>query len=222
MVKDVLKAAAPVMVGFLGSRMIINKVAPRLPLIDRLPVSIQRPTVAILTAAGVHVLASKVSAIGKYRGGIMTGVGLSVLESLISAFAPASVKAMIGLSGDGIYDQALADYVTVGDYMTVGADPIDDDIALSDYLTVGQVEEELGALGDGLEQELGMGLEEELGAVRGGLDEGVSQSAMLAPVPARQFVGPVPARSFTKQVPHAGGGFDNPNVLYTGIFGGGF
>jgi hypothetical protein len=67
-----------------------------------------------------------------------------------------------------------------------------------------------------------MGLEEELGQDGGLVGAGVSQSSMLAPIPARQFVGPVPARSFTRSVPHAGAGYDNPNVLYTGIFGGGF
>ena len=132
-------------------------------------------------------------------------MGVNLLSEIIGAFAPASVKAMIGMS----------DYVELGDFIQTGATPIDDDIALSDYLTTGQLEQELGAMGDGLQQELG--LEQELG-----IDEGVSTSAMLAPVGARSFVQPVPSRSFTSAVPGISAGFDNPNGLYNGIFGGGF
>ena len=67
----------------------------------------------------------------------------------------------------------------------------------------------------GIEEELGMGdsLSNNLG--------GVTRASMMAPVPAKNFLGPVPGRSWTKPVAHAGAGYDNPGVLYNGIFRGG-
>lgn len=207
---DLAKQAIPVLLGLYGARLIANKIGPRLPGISALG-ALAAPVAAVGTVIGVNFLTKKVGALAKYRTGLLLGSALAALDSLVTAFAPASVKTMLGV-GD-IYDQAMGEYVAVGDYIQmggveeelgdyiqVGADPIDDDIAMSG------VEEELG----GVEEELGNDL---LG--------GVSQGSLMKQVPQRRFLEPVPARSFTKNVRTAGQGYDNPNTLYQGIFAGG-
>lgn len=216
----VIKAAIPVAVSLYGARFVTNYLSTLGPVANitgRLG-SFARPAVAGITLVGAHFATKKgPTALKKHRASIMVGTGINLIDSLIGAFAPESVKSMFGLGDHGMYSQ-MGDYVTVDDYVTVGdAPPIDDDIALADYVTVGQVEEELGML------EAELGAEEDLGdALSRPLLGGVSQSAMLAPVRPKSMVAPVPARSFTKRVAHAGGGYDKPDVLYTGIFGGGF
>jgi hypothetical protein len=210
---DIVKTAAPAVGSLLVSRIASGFLAPKVPMIDKLGPA-AKPVVSAAVLFGMTYV-SKMGPLAKYRRELLIGSGINLLLDVASAFLPANVKSMLQLGDNGIYDRALSDYVQVGDYLTTGATPIDDNITLSDYITTGAVEEELGQLGDGLEQELG--LEEELG-----IDEGVSQSAFLAPVQQRSFLSPVPARSFTQQVPRAGAGLDNPGLLYTGIFGGGF
>ncbi len=212
MFKTIAMEALPVGAGFLATRLVVNKFGGMIPGVSSLG-AFSKPVLSAALLFGVSKV--PMGPFAKHRRGVLIGAGLNLLCDLIGAVAPASLKSMIGLGDAGIYDRALSDYVQVGEYLTTGATPIDDDIALSDYITVGGgVEQELG-----LEEELG--LSEELGD-ENSFGEGVSQSAMLAPVPQRSFVEPVPARSFTKNVPHAGAGFDNPNVLYTGIFSSGF
>lgn len=209
MLVDLAKQALPVLAGLYGAKFLANKVGPKLPGVSSLG-SFAGPAVAVGVVLGVNFATKKVGALAKYRNGLMIGAGLAALDSLIGAFAP-GVKAAIGM-GD-IYDQAMGEYVAVGDYIQMGAEPIDDDIAMSDYIQVG-AEEELGAV----EEELGMGVEEELG---NDLLGGVSQSSLMKVVPQRKFLEPVPARSFTKAIRTAGPGYDNPNTLYQGIFAGG-
>lgn len=206
MLIDMAKQAAPVLVGLYVSRMLASKIAPMLP---ASLASYGGPLVAIGLVFGVNIATKKVGALAKYRTPLMLGTALAALDSVIKTFAPASVKQMIG----------VGDYVQMGDYLSVGAMPIDDNIAMSDYIAVGSdgVEQELGM--GGVEQELGMGVEEELG---NDLLGGVSQSSMLAMVPSKQFLSPVPARSFTEQIPAAGAGYDNAGKLYQGVFRGGF
>lgn len=204
MITGIVKRAFPVFAGWLGTKFLIKTVVPKLPLVDKLGI-FAGPVVSALAIPGYALAAKRVAILRKHQPEVMIGMGINLLEQLITSFAPSSVKSLIGMS----------DYVELGDYIQTGAAPIDDDIALSDYLTTGQVEQELGQLGDGLQQELG--LEQELG-----IDEGVSTSQMLAPVSARSFVAPVPSRSFTQAVPRFGAGFDNAGSLYTGVFGGGF
>ncbi len=209
MVIGLAKRALPVLAGWMGARIVISKIAPRIPLIDRLG-TLQAPVMAAALPVAYHYLSKKVSILNKYKSEVMLGMGINFVQTLISTFAPASVKAALGMGG--MYDaMQMGEYVGLSDYLMTGQAPIDDDIALSDYITVG-AEEELGS--DGLQQELG--LEQELGDIGG-----VSQSSMMAPVPTRGFLGPIPTRSFTRQVPGAGVGFDNAGTLYTGIFGGG-
>jgi hypothetical protein len=173
---------------------------------------------------GAHMATKKVKPLKKHRGGIMLGTGLNLIDNVLMAFAPDNVKAMFGLADYGIYDEAMSDYVEVGDYLEVGADPIDDDITLSDYVEVGQLEEELGALEEELGLEEDLGVEEELGAdpLSRAYLGGVPRSAMLRQVGRKPMVAAIPARSFTRRVRHAGAGYDKPGVLYGGIFSGGF
>lgn len=218
MLIDLVKRAIPVLASIYGTRFVINKIGPHIPMINRLG-AFQGPVLATLAAVGAHYATKKVGKLAKYRTEIMLGTGLNLLDVVVKTFAPASVKSMLGI-GD-IYDQAMGDYLSVGgmgDYLSVGGTPIDDDIAMSDYIAVGSdgVEEELGF---GVEEELGFGVEEELG---NDLLGGVSQGAMVRQVPTRGFLEPVPARSFTRNIPAASAQLDNPGSLFQGVFRGGF
>lgn len=199
----IAKEALPVLLGLYGSRIVVSQFGPMIPGVSNLG-ALQGPVLAVGTLVGLSFLTGKVSALAKHRNAILLGSALNALDSLISAFAPASLKGMIG----------TGEYVGVGEYIGVGATPIDDDLALSDYIAVGSdgVEEELG-----LEEELGV--EEELGNDMLG---GVTQGSMLKQVPGRQFLAPVPTRSFTRQIPAATSAYDNPGSMYQGIFRGGF
>lgn len=204
MLIDLAKRALPVLIGFYGTRILVNRLGPMLPGVSSLG-TLQAPVLAVGGVVGVHFLTKKVGALAKHRNELMLGAGLSALDAIFHTFAPASVKAALG----------MGDYVALGDYIGVGAVPLDDNMTLSDYIAVG---------GDGIEQELGLeeelGVEEELGNdLLGGMPGGAS---ILAPVPRRNFLAQVPARSFTKQIPAAGGSYDNPGQLYNGIFNGGF
>lgn len=216
---DSVKMVLPFGVSLYGSRFVTgiiqNKLMPMIPL----PIGAQyhRPIAATAVMAGMHFANKRVGSIKKHSMAVMVGAGLNVLDSILAAFAPASVKGMLGV-GD-IYDSAIGDYLEVGDYVQIGNDPpMDDDITMADYVQVG-LEEELGM---GVEEELG--LEEELGAdtLSRPLLGGVPASSMLAPIPSQSMLAPIPARSFTKRVPRAGAGYDKSSVLYGGIFSGGF
>lgn len=210
---DVLKMALPVALSLYGARFISKQLAPRLPGFSSIPAAMQGPVMAGVMVVGAHFLTSKVRMLQKYRTGAMIGTGVNLVDALLGAIAPANIKAMFGV-GD-IYDNGLSDYVTMGDYMSVGS-PIDDDITLRDYIEVGAVQEELG-----VEEELG--LEEELGS---SLDRaylgGTSSESMLRTVGQTSMIAAVPERSFTRDIRRAGSGYDKADVLYGGIFGGGF
>lgn len=205
MIIDVLKQAAPALIGLYGARFLVQKIAPMIPGASGIiPAAYQTPVFAVGAVVAMNYATKKIGFLAKYRTGLMLGTGLAALDAIFQAFAPASVKQLVGMS----------DYIAVGDYVQMGAVPIDDSIAMSDYIAVG---------GDGVEEELGLeeelGVEEELG---NDLLGGVSAGSMLKTVPARQFLEPVPARSFTKQIGAASASFDNPGGLYQGIFRGGY
>jgi hypothetical protein len=214
---NAVKSAVPIAASLYLTRILINKLGPRVPGLDKLGRA-AKPAMAALVVVGANY-ATKKGPLAKWRNGILIGTSLNLVDSLVSAFAPDSVKSMFGLGDSGMYDQAMGEFVTVNDYLEVG-EPIDDDIALSDYVETSGIEEELGAI----QEELGV--EEELGALEGGAGPrrlgGVSQSSMLKALKQSSAIGTVPTRSFTKRIPHAGQGYDNPATLYTGIFGGGF
>lgn len=211
MLIDLAKQAAPVLVALYGSKMLVSKLGPMIPGVTSLG-TMQGPVLAIGAVLGMNYATKKVAALAKYRGPLMLGTALAALDALFQAFAPASVKSMLGM-GD-VYS-SMGEYVAVGEYLSVDGTPIDDDIAMGDYVAVGS---------DGVEEELGiseeLGVDEELGNDM--LLGGVSQSSMLKQVPTKQFLQPVPARSFTKQIPAASAAYDSPGSMYQGVFRGGF
>jgi hypothetical protein len=204
---DFAKQAIPVALGFLASRIIVGTVGPMLP-VSSLG-SLQNPVMSLAALVATHFATKKVGALAKHRSELMIGSTLNLLGSAFSAFAPASVKSLVGMS----------DYVQMGDYVAVGgAPPLHERFTLSDYVAVGSdgVQEELG-----LEEELGV--EEELGNVLlGGMPGPVSGGGLMKQVPSQAFIQPVPARSFTKQIPAAGTTYDAASDVYSGIFGGRF
>lgn len=218
---DTLKSAAPVAAALYGTRFISRWAAPRIPGFNMVPAVAQGPVMAGLMVFGAHFLTKKVGKLSKYRGQILLGAGLNLVDQIVSAVAPASVKGAFGLGEyHSVYDNALSDYIAVG------ASPLDDEITLSDYVEVGQLEEELGAMEElGLMEELG---EAEASANAATIDAsnaflgGVSQSAMMKPIASQPMVAAIPTRSFTRKVPRAGTGYDSSKTLYTGIFAGGF
>lgn len=158
----VIKQALPIAGSLYGARFLSYKLAGQIPGFNRIPQQYQGTAMAGLVFFGAHMASKKVKPLKKWRGALMIGTGLNLIDNVLSAFAPANVKGMFGLSDYGIYDEAMSDYVEVGDYLEVGADPIDDDITMSDYVEVGQLEEELGALEEELGLEEDLGVEEEL------------------------------------------------------------
>lgn len=202
------KQALPVMAGLIGTRIFVSRIGPMIPGASSLGVA-AHPVLTAAAGLGLGYLAGKVKPLQKYRTQLMIGAGISLLESLVSSFVPGA-KGLLGM-GD-IYDNAMGEYVSVGEYVGVGADPLDDDIAMADYIQVGS---------DGVEEELGMGVSEELGVdeeLGNDLLGGVSQSSLMKTVPRRSFLEPIPARSFTKPVRMGGPGYDNSASLYQGVF----
>lgn len=220
--KEIVKITVPVVVSLYGSRALSTRLAPMVPGLNAIPAQFQGIAMAGVVMVGAHFATKKVRFLKKHRGGIMIGTTINLFDQAVMAFAPESVKQMVGV-GEYVQVGGMGEYVQVGD-----APPIDDDITLaglSDYIEVGELESELGQV----ESELGMleselGVESDLGAdpLSKAYLGGTPRSSMLKPVPHQAMVAAVPKRSFTKQIPHAGAGYDNPDVLYGGIFSGGF
>ena len=180
MLKDIASNVLPLAAAFFGARFVSSKV-PGLPVVGPLlgnlgsgaPVA-----VAGAVAIGAHFLTKKVSALAKYRSAIMSGAGLNVLFTAIDAFAPLSIKNLLGMGDDGVYDEALGAY---------SAD-------VAGYEEVNGYEEVSGYEETGASEELGA--EEELGGV---FSEG-------AAVGAAARLKALPARSMVRDVPGWGGG----------------
>jgi hypothetical protein len=211
---------APAAVSLYAARLISGKLAGHIPGISMVPAQFRSPALAAGMFALGHYLTKKgpIKLLKKRRLPIMIGLGINLFDKVISAFAPAHIKEMVGLS----------DYVSVSDYVQIGGVPIQDDITLSDYVQVGQyegegLEEDLGAL----QQDLGilqqdLGVEMDLGGFSNRNLGGVARSSMVAPVGHKRYLAPVPTRSFTKEVPHFDDEFDASDRVYTGNFAGGF
>lgn len=204
-----VKSALPVAGSLYLSRFLIGQFGGLVPFVGNLG-SFARPALSGVWLAIAHFVGKKF--LPKYHGAIMMGAGLNLVDSLVSAFAPASVKGMFGLS----------DYISIGgmgEYVQLPG--------MSDYIEVG-AEEDLGALEQelGLEQEMGDDNSPAVAAASGGLTNplmgGITQGTLVSPIPSQSMVAAVPARSFTKQIPGVTQGFDKGDHLYTGIFGGGF
>jgi hypothetical protein len=218
MLLDLAKRAVPVLLSWYGTKMLVNQLAPRLPFISGLG-TFAGPVANVGAVLGLNWATNQSwtpNLLKKHRTEIMLGAGLNLADSLFQAFAPASVKSMLGM---GEYVNAgVGEYVGTGEYL-------DDDIAMNNYIAVG-ANEELGvdeALG--IEEELGV--DEALGASwdYGGLSGGIGGqpgASFQKQIPGQAFSRQVPQRSFARPVPNAGGEFDNPSQLYVGAFAGGF
>jgi hypothetical protein len=206
-----MKQVLPIAGSLYAARLISGKLAGRIPGLGAIPENMRSPALAVGLLVAGHFGTKKVKALRKHRYPIMIGLGLNAIDKLLSAFAPASVKEMVG----------VGEYVQIGDYYP--APPLQDNITLAEYVAV----DDYVQIGD-MEQDLGM--EMDLGLLEAGMGDdfadrhlgGVSRSSMTAPIGRMDYRAPVPARSFTKAVPHITDNFDNPDRLYTGIFGGGF
>lgn len=134
------------------------------PGLSAIPSKIRGPAMAgVLFGAG-H-FATKKTSLRKVRTGVLVGLGLNLIDTLLSALAPPSLKSMFGLAGadEDIYGPALADYVAMDDYVALeGAPPIENHLTLSDYIAVGDTD--LDPDMEGLESELG-NIEQDLGAI---------------------------------------------------------
>ena len=199
------------------------------------PDRLQAPAVASLLFGAGH-FATKSKQLRKWRTGVLVGLGLNLIDSLVSAFAPQSVKSMFGLAGadTDIYGPALSDYVAMDDYVALeGAPPIENHLTLSDYVAVGDSDDGLGLEADlgSFEQDLG-GIEEDLGDAYedlGRTDDfanrrigGVNRRMLTAPINYKHSRGTIPSRSFSRPIRPASSDFDEPGQLYTGNFSGGF
>ena len=183
---DLIKRALPVLGGYYGTKLLVNKVAPMIPGVSSLG-TFANPVVSAGAVFGLNWATNKFAPLRKYRNEIMLGAGLNLLDSVISAFAPASIKSMIGM---GEYVNAMGEYVNaMGEYL-------DDDIAMNNYIAVG-ANEELGvdeALG--LEEELGV--DEALGDGPAAWDYGGLPGGIAG---APGFQRQVPGQAFSRRVP---------------------
>ena len=222
MLVDLAKQALPLLLGFYGTRLLVGKLSTMIPGVSSLG-TLAGPVTGVATLLGLNFAANKVAAIGKYKSSLLLGGMAALIDSLVSAFAPASVKTLIGV-GD-VYDRALGDYVGVGEYVGLngmGAMPLNENIQMSDYVGVG-LEEELGLSEElGLEEELGDDSDPSQGVYGQAGIGGIARGVMTKPVGSMAFVSPVPARSFTKQIPGMTGAYDSADAAYAGIFRGGF
>jgi hypothetical protein len=216
MLLDLAKRAIPVFAGWIGTRLIVNNIAPRLPFISSLG-AFATPVASIGTVVGLNWATNRFAPLRKHRNEIMLGAGIATLDAVFQAFAPASIKSMLGM-GEYV-STGVGEYVGTGDYL-------DDDIAMNNYIAVG-ANEELGGVDEALGLEEELGVDESLGASwdYGGLSGGIGGTpgaALQRQVPNQAFSRQVPQRSFARPVPNASGEFDNPSQLYVGAFAGGF
>ena len=235
---DAVKMALPIAASLYGGKFLTTKIVGVMPeamkssLRDLGGYNMQKPVAALaLFGAGFYGTKKLKGKAGKYRPAIVLGLGINLVDALVCTFAPGDVCGTLGVkseetSADADAPSAASDYVQVGEYVGIGdVPPIDDDITLADYVEIGDLEADLGAL----ESELGMsaelGAEEDLGRVGGFANRhlgGVHRNEMLKQIPAAKMVAPVPARSFVGKVPGIGQGFDSDSRHYSGMFGGVF
>ena len=135
---DALKMALPVAAGYVGARLAAANFA-RIPGVSSLPAVVLNhsgPIAALLAVVGANYLTNKVGALRKHRTGIMSGVALNAVMTLVGAYAPDSIKGYIG-AGDYAYNDAMSNYYAAqADYVTS-----DDYIESSDYVETGAFED---------------------------------------------------------------------------------
>lgn len=156
------------------------------------------PVLSTATLIVGGIVTSKVGALRKFQPGIMTGLGLNVVYSLVAQFVP-SIGGFFGLSG--VYDTALAGYTAD----TAGYETVDG------YETVGEYESVSGFEADVA------GVEADLAGVSP-FSRGYGN--LRAPVGHRPAVAAIPAHSMTSAVEPWTPASDDDAALYGGVFGG--
>ena len=209
----IFKQAVPAVAALYGARVVgaALTAGPLAGVASKVPANMGPAAVAALLAFGGHVATKRVKFLKKHRAGIMTGLGINLIDKIVGAVAPADMKAKLGVGDVDVY--GLSDYVAVNGYVDMsGAPPIEDNIALSEYVGIGDVEYDLGSF----EQEMGMmqdmGVEMDLGADHTDFADrhlgGFHRWQYRAPVGQKKYLAPVPPRSFTAPVPHMTPAYD--------------
>ncbi len=104
------------------------------------------PVASIALLVAGHFATKKISGLQKYAGPIMQGFALNFINTAISAYAPTSVKGMLGVGDAGIYDEALglSEYVNQAGYETIdGYETVGDMQDMADYADLADAREAL-------------------------------------------------------------------------------
>ena len=149
---DAMKQAVPMALTLYLARYASSQIGVAVPSIGTSLGTYARPVVSLGMLGIGWFATAKVSFLRRWMPGIMAGLGINVIDSLMSAFAPVNVKSMFGLSG-------LGEYMMLG---PMGAIPINDGTSLGEYVALNGALEEMG---DYIEVE-GLGAEEDLGALQ--------------------------------------------------------
>ena len=191
-IMQAVKTALPIAGAFYVSKVIANKLGEMVPQVGSLNVggyALGKPVVS-----GVLLVATHYGTKGftgnkaTLRSGLMLGSALALLDSVIGTFAPANVKAMMGLEptcpadvkavaekvaqdgygslgeyvsmGNNAGYGSLGEYVSMGDYYA-GDDPaeIHGIHAIADYVSeLSGIDAELGAIESGAETGMSNGI----------------------------------------------------------------
>lgn len=204
-----MKVAIPIAMSMYGTKVVSRKLVPMIPGVSYLGKH-AAPIGAGLMLIGASFVTKKVTVLRKHRQNILVGVGLNLLDVVLSAYVPDEIKAGLGFGVKAKPGKASAsEQSAMGEYVQMG-----------EYIDVSGYESEMGEYIDiGAEEELGV--YEELGEENIGTGIGTQNAAMLRAVPSQAMVAPIPTRSFVKQVSGVGAGYDSMANLYTGSFAGG-
>lgn len=184
-IMQAVKTALPIAGSFYVSKLICNKLSdiPALAgVLGKLPGGAGKPVLAAVILAGTHY-GTKKGMLAKHRTGLMLGTALALIDTIISTFAPADVKAMIGV-GDAYGYGSMGEYVASGEYVSQG-----------EYVSTGA--HDYGSMGDyvegvapdihGLHAVDGLheihaihGIDAELGAIEAGAEVGL-HTGVFAP-----------------------------------------
>lgn len=172
---DAVKQVLPIAGSFYVSKLVSRKLND-LPVVNnltgKLPLNLGAPVLSGVILAAAHY-GTKKGALSKHRTGLMLGTALAFVDSLISALAPADVKAMMGI-GEYV---SMNDYVSVNEYVSSG-----EYVSMGGVITPGHGEPAynyddpnvhgLYAI-DGIHDIHAIhGIDQELGAIEAGVDTG--------------------------------------------------
>jgi hypothetical protein len=174
---DAVKQVLPIAGSFYVSKLIVNKLGdiPQVAsLTSKLNVGgypLGKPVLSGIILAGVHY-GTKKGGLAKHRTALMLGTALGLLDSIVSTFAPANVKALMGVGGYG----SLGEYVSTGEYVSSG-----EYVSAGEYVSTDGYEEHAygTSLSGGLYDEphglyAVADIDSELGAIEAGVDTGVN------------------------------------------------